>query len=568
MAATTDHVRSAVQRLAGALLEDVERIAGRSVARMQELLPSYAKVPADALLPVTLTNTRNLLEAIRDPDADPTPADRHFSQSGETRLTQGITADEMLQAWRIGLETVREEAHPVAKGLEVTDAALLEFVEATLRWGDLGMRSSAAAHREGELRQIEWLAAEQSALRRVAELVARQAPPERVFALVNEELSHVLGADLMARTVRFESDGTATILAARGGPEDLLPPGTNTPRPEGGILDQVLATGRPGRVDDYALLSGPLAVALHGAGIRSAAAGPIVVDGRTWGAMAVGSGELLPPGTEYRVTQFSELVSTAISNIESRARVEQLAAEQAALRRVAELVARQAAPEQVFGLVTEELNRLLDAGTVGTGRFESDGTVTIMAVRGTAQDAFPPGANVALEGGSAIEQVLRTGRPAHIENYDSVGGQLGTVMRKLGAGWAAAGLIVVDGRLWGAMTVNSGSSGAYPAGAEQRVAQFAELVSTAISNIESRARVEQLAAEQAALRRVAELVAQQAPPDQVFALVTQELSLLLGARLIRTVRSESDGTTTVVASLGKDVDRLPPGTSVTWPRGA
>ena len=82
MAATTDHVRSAVQRLAGALLEDVERIAGRSVARMQELLPSYAKVPADALLPVTLTNTRNLLEAIRDPDADPTPADRHFSQSG------------------------------------------------------------------------------------------------------------------------------------------------------------------------------------------------------------------------------------------------------------------------------------------------------------------------------------------------------------------------------------------------------------------------------------------------------------------------------------------------------
>ncbi len=568
MAATTDHVRSAVQRLAGALLEDVERIAGRSVARMQELLPSYAKVPADALLPVTLTNTRNLLEAIRDPDADPTPADRHFSQSGETRLTQGITADEMLQAWRIGLETVREEAHPVAKGLEVTDAALLEFVEATLRWGDLGMRSSAAAHREGELRQIEWLAAEQSALRRVAELVARQAPPERVFALVNEELSHVLGADLMARTVRFESDGTATILAARGGPEDLLPPGTNTPRPEGGILDQVLATGRPGRVDDYALLSGPLAVALHGAGIRSAAAGPIVVDGRTWGAMAVGSGELLPPGTEYRVTQFSELVSTAISNIESRARVEQLAAEQAALRRVAELVARQAAPEQVFGLVTEELNRLLDAGTVGTGRFESDGTVTIMAVRGTAQDAFPPGANVALEGGSAIEQVLRTGRPAHIENYDSVGGQLGTVMRKLGAGWAAAGLIVVDGRLWGAMTVNSGSSGAYPAGAEQRVAQFAELVSTAISNIESRARVEQLAAEQAALRRVAELVAQQAPPDQVFALVTQELSLLLGARLIRTVRSESDGTTTVVASLGKDVDRLPPGTSVTWPRGS
>ena len=201
----------------------------------------------------------------------------------------------MLQAWRIGLEMVREEAHPVAKRLEVTDAALLEFVEATLRWGDIGMRTSAAAHREGEIRELERLAAEQAALRRVAELVARQAPPEQVFALVTEELSRVLGVDLMARTVRFEPDGTATILAARGGPEDLLPPGTNTPRPEGGILDQVLATGRPGRVDDYARLTGPLAVALRAAGIGSAAAGPIVVDGRTWGAMAVSSRRALAP---------------------------------------------------------------------------------------------------------------------------------------------------------------------------------------------------------------------------------------------------------------------------------
>jgi hypothetical protein len=66
------------------------------------------------------------------------------------------------------------------------------------------------------------------------------------------------------------------------------------------------------------------------------------------------------------VARFTELVSTAISNIESREKVEQLAAEQAALRRVAELVARQAPQEQVFGLVTEELNRLLDVTNVGT----------------------------------------------------------------------------------------------------------------------------------------------------------------------------------------------------------
>ena len=157
-----------MQRLARALLDDVERIARRSVARMQELLPSYAKVPADALIPVTQANTRNLLEAVCDPDADRGHAEDHFRLSGETRLSQGITADEMLQAWRIGLEVVRDEAHPIAKRLGVSDAVLLEFVEATLQWGDIGMRRSAAAHRDGEIRELERLAAEQAALRRVA----------------------------------------------------------------------------------------------------------------------------------------------------------------------------------------------------------------------------------------------------------------------------------------------------------------------------------------------------------------------------------------------------------------
>jgi len=734
--AHSHEVRTAVQRLAGALLGDVERIAGRSVARMQELLPSYAEVPADALVPVTLANTRNLLEAVCDRASERSRVDDHFRVSGETRLGQGITADEMLQAWRIGLEVVREEAHPVAERLELSDAVLLEFVEATLRWGDVGMRRSAAAHREGQIGELErlaaeqaalrrvavavarecsphevfatlaeelsrllavdmvrmvrfeangtatlvaarkpidellpvganaplpggsvierifetgkparvedyshvegpigellreegvrwavggpivvdgrlWgamivgsslpdsspeteqrvaqfaelvstaisniesrakmeeLAAEQAALRRVAELVARQAPPEEVFGLVTDELSRLLDVN-MVRTIRFEPDGTATILAARGVADDRLTEGANFDIPEGSGIGKVLRTGRPARVDDFGEVRGSIGAAMREHGAGAGVAGPIVVGGRLWGAMAVGArnAEALPPGSEDRVAQFAELISTAISNVESRAQVEQLAAEQAALRRVAELVAQQAPADEVFALVTEELNRLLDASTVGTGRFEPDGTVTIMAVRGTAHDAFPPGKRVALEGGSAIEQVLRTGRPAHVENYDSVGGELGTVMRKLGAGWAAAGPIVVDGRLWGAMTVNSGSAGAYPAGAEQRVARFTELVSTAISNLESRAKVERLAAEQAALHRVAEVVARQAPAEQVFAVVTEELSQVLGVDLmVRTARFEPDGTATILAARGMPTDLLPAGTNTPRPGG-
>jgi hypothetical protein len=153
MAAETEGLGSAtpLEQLAGLLLADAERIAGRGAARMQELLPSYAKVPREALLPVVLANTRNILEAIRDPATDPARAEADHRASGEARAKQGITSDEMLHAWRIGLDVVREEAHAIADELAIGKDVLLEFVEATLRWGDIGMRASASAHREAEL---------------------------------------------------------------------------------------------------------------------------------------------------------------------------------------------------------------------------------------------------------------------------------------------------------------------------------------------------------------------------------------------------------------------------------
>jgi len=540
-------VRGPVQRLAAALLDDVERITGLSVARMRELLPSYANVPADALTPVTLTNTRNLLEAVRDLNAEGGRDDRHFRVSGETRLAQGITADEMLQAWRIGLDVVREEAHPVARALEVTDAALLEFVEATLRWGDIGMRRSAAAHREGEIRELARLAAEQSALRRVAELVAQQARPEQVFALVTDELSRLLGVKLV-RTVRFEADGSTTVVASVGKRMDRMPPGAHVTWPAGSVTDQVLRTGRPARRDDYSPLDGPVAVMLRDEGVHCAAGGPIVVDGQLWGAMVVAadSAEHLPPGSEERVAEFAELVSTGISNIESRAKVERLAAEQAALRRVAELVAGQASPESVFALVTEELSRLMEVNTVRTVRFETDGSATILASSGTAANVLPVGLNVPLPPGSVVDEVFRIGRPSRVEDFAVVGGPVGAALRREGARCGAGGPIVVDGRVWGAMAVGY-TAGSLPPGIEDRVARFAELVSTAISNLESRAKIERLAAEQSALRRVATLVAGEHSPDDLFAALAEEIGVLLDVDAAAILRYEHDGYATTVA---------------------
>jgi GAF domain-containing protein/ketosteroid isomerase-like protein len=327
------------------------------------------------------------------------------------------------------------------------------------------------------------VAAEQSALRRVAELVARHGSSERVFAVVTEELSRLLGVKLV-RTVRFEPDGSTTVLASLGKDVDLIPPGANVTWPRGSVTDQVLRTGRPARVDDYAPLGGPIAAILREEGVRCAAGGPIIVDGRLWGAMVVASesAKHLPPGSEHRVAEFAELVSTAISNIESHAKVQRLAAEQAALRRVAEVVARQAPSEQVFALVTGELSHVLDVDLVRTVRFEPDGSVTVLASHGTAEDRLGPGTNVPLPSGTVIDRVYRTGGPARVEDYAQVRGPVGDVLRHEGARSGAGGPIVVNGRLWGAMAVGSTARTLAP-GTEDRVAQFAELVTTAISNL-------------------------------------------------------------------------------------
>jgi signal transduction histidine kinase len=86
--------------------------------------------------------------------------------------------------------------------------------------------------------------------------------------------------------------------------------------------------------------------------------------------------------------------------------------------------------------------------------------------------------------------------------------------------------ILIHGQLWGALIVAGREP--MPPAIESHLADFAELVSTAISAAQTRAELRVLADEQAALRRVAELVARGAVLDEVFAAVATEASKLLG----------------------------------------
>ena len=188
-------VRSGSQRLAAVLLDDVDQIAGHSAARMQELLASYAKVARRELTRRPSAKTRHLLEAIRDPNVDPSRAQDDYRALGDARARQGITSDELIQAWRIGLESVREKAYAVADGLGIGKDALIEFVEATLRWGEIGLRASASALHEAVLRELGRPTEQQAALP-VGAMLAASTRAEPIPANIESRIAQF--TDLVA----------------------------------------------------------------------------------------------------------------------------------------------------------------------------------------------------------------------------------------------------------------------------------------------------------------------------------------------------------------------------------
>jgi len=334
--------------------------------------------------------------------------------------------------------------------------------------------------------ELEQLAAEQAALRRVATLVARGELPAAVFAAVAEETGRVLAADLVTLG-RYDPDDTITIVATWSAAGDAIPVGLSAPvsRFEAGRL--VRETSRPARIDHY-----QQAAITYRLGARTGVGAPITVDGRLWGFVAAGTryeDRRLPPGTEDRLAAFTELAATAIANGQARQDLQKVADEQAALRRVATLVARGARPEKVFAAVNAEIGRVLSADFTSMSRYDAAGAVTVVGLWSrtgvaptvTVGDRFTP------SGRNLATLVFQTGRPARIDDYRDASGPTADAARSWGYRSSLGVPITVEGRLWGVASVAWAREAAVPPDTEARMAGFTELVATAIANAEAQA---------------------------------------------------------------------------------
>ncbi|WP_097327420.1 GAF domain-containing sensor histidine kinase [Paractinoplanes atraurantiacus] len=159
-----------------------------------------------------------------------------------------------------------------------TEARICDFME---------LAATAIANTQAE-QQLRELAETQASLRRLALLIAQGEAPERVFTAVTAEVLRHFGGG-HARLVRYELDGTVTLLAGDPWDGDAL-------------AATVRETGRAARVDDTLV------------GV------PIHVNGRLWGMFVVGRGDQeLPADTESRMTEYTDLVATAVADAQSRA---------------------------------------------------------------------------------------------------------------------------------------------------------------------------------------------------------------------------------------------------------
>jgi signal transduction histidine kinase len=458
--------------------------------------------------------------------------------AGAPVIVQGRLWGAMI-AWTV-------DKHPLPLDTEARLASFTELVATAIANAQAGQ-------------ELRGLADTHAALRRLAILVARGEPPEAVFAAATSEALRYFGGGT-ARMIRYEPDGTATLLANEGTTGPHVQVGDRWESyPPAGLTATVRRTGRAARVDDYRDVPGGEPYLREG--LRSAVALPIHVDGRLWGAIAVGSGQgPLSPDTEQRMTEFTDLVATAVANAQNRAALEtsrddlaRLVEEQAALRRVATLVARGIEPAEVFSAVAEEIRRLLGADSAAMGRFDPDGTSAVVVSNvGENPVNLLVGTRWELRDYLATVVVWRTGRPAQV-NEDAwiiESDPVADALREAGVRSLAASPIIVEGRLWGAVSAWN-RQGPFPSGTADRMADFTELIATAVGNAESQA---ELAASRARIVAAADQVRRRIERDLHDGTQQRLVSLGLELRLAQgMVPAELAG---LEAEIGKVADEL------------
>jgi diguanylate cyclase (GGDEF)-like protein/putative nucleotidyltransferase with HDIG domain len=255
----------------------------------------------------------------------------------------------------------------------------------------------------------ERLVAEQAALSRIANGVARHVPPRRLFAQVAQEVAHLHGVE-GAAVFRFDGEREVRVAGMWSEyPVPLLHTGERVY--DEGMFDELRRTRRPvvGRSE-----SDPRPLDLAAIGRRSWLQVPIHVEGRLWGALGLSSSraDAFDDISASRQVEFAELLSVAIGNADAHDRLARLASTDpvtglanhrifhARLREEAALAVRHGRPLSVAVL---DLDRFRDVNDLH-GHLAGDAILAEVGRR--VEAAVEPGRLLARIGGDEFALVL------------------------------------------------------------------------------------------------------------------------------------------------------------------
>jgi len=212
------------------------------------------------------------------------------------------------------------------------------------------------------------------------------------------------------------------------------------------------------------------------------------------------------------------------------ARLQKLLDEQASLRRVATMVASGAPAPELFSRVCEELGSVLAVRSTDMIRYDDEGAVIVGAWAASGEPSFPVGERIPVDGETVTAKLLASGRPERVDDYSRVEGELAERMRGFGILSAVGAPIYVADRLWGAVMVVSDRPNVFPPDTEERIENFAELVTAALANVEAR---EELAASRARIVEAADAARQRIERDLHDGAQQRLVSLALNLRLLQ-----------------------------------
>lgn len=161
------------------------------------------------------------------------------------------------------------------------------------------------------------------------------------------------------------------------------------------------------------------------------------------------------------------------------------------------------------------------------------------------------GERFSLDGDSVTARIRAAGTPARIEDYHGADGQLAGKLRQIGIRSAAGAPIVIDGAVRGALVVGCPTTGALPLAAEAHIGDFADLISTAVANAETRA---ELTASRARIVAAADAARRGIERDLHDGAQQRIVSLGLQLRAVQAGVPDTDGT--LKSELSSVVDGL------------